>query len=138
MYRARWAALVTKSMDKILLKAIIGRLKAYTILFMCLFERHDLLLYRNQLYVSLFIDCCWREMSVPLCSDNGMPRSSQMWHLKRNFSGTWGEIIGMIKYCTECIYKKNENERKRKKLIAFLMSLIKMTIWGVLRIKRKL
>ncbi len=69
-------ALVTESMDNILLKPITGRLKAYTMLFMCLLERHDIL-YRNPLHVIFFLVIVAGEISVPLCLDNYMTELSQ-------------------------------------------------------------
>ena len=72
-----FTTLVTGSVDKKILKPITGRLKAYSMLFLPLLERHDLLLYRNPFHVSFLILIVIGEISVPLRSDNYMTGLSQ-------------------------------------------------------------
>lgn len=83
------SAAVTESMDNILLKPIKGRLKAYTMLFLLLLERHDLLLYRNLFIVmSAFLLIVAGEISAHLCSYNYMTGLSlTSYHKREHFSG---------------------------------------------------
>lgn len=63
-----FTTLVTGSMDKKILKPITGRLKAYSMLFLPLLERHDLLLYRNPFHVSFFFYWLSLERLVYRCA----------------------------------------------------------------------